>query len=112
MMMLASVLLCLTAFGALALSLPRHHRDALGAAPPPGRERRLRLLGWCLLGVSLLPLILGFGEAIGGASWFGAASLSGLAVMALLAYRPRAIVPATLASAPLALAAICLSGIV
>lgn len=109
MTMLASMLLCLVAFAALALSLPRHHRDVLGTMPSARRQQNLRIVGWCFLIASALPLVSGAGGAIGLTSWFGAASLSGLMVMVLLTYRPRAIVPAALTSVPFALATIYLS---
>ncbi len=109
MTMLASVQLCFASFVALALLLSRHHRDVLGAMPSLRRLQCLRLAGWSLLAASPIPLFLSAGGAIGLASWFGAASLSGLMVMVLLAYRPQAVIPAALTSVPFALVTICLS---
>lgn len=105
----ASSLLCLAAFVALALSLSRHHRDVFVTALPPGREHALRLVGWVLVALSLVPPIADLGPGIGLASWFAGATLSGLCTALLMTYRPRLTMPAALVSLPLAAAALCLS---
>ncbi|MFT4052891.1 MAG: DUF3325 domain-containing protein [Novosphingobium sp.] len=108
MAVIVSMLLCIAAFTALALSLPRHHREVFGCAPSSGRERRFRLPGWTLIVLSLVPAIAHSEAGIGLVSWFGAATAGGLCTMALLTYRPRLIVRAALASVPLSLGVACM----
>ena len=98
---LLNLALCFSGFGALALSLDRHHRDALGGRVPTGRALPLRLGGWGLLAASLAAAVALEGWNFGPVQWVGALTGAALLVVALLSYRPAWLRPAALAALPL-----------
>jgi hypothetical protein len=98
-MILASILLCLSALVLLALSLPRHHRDVTGKTASPARERALRGAGWGLLLLSIVPPIAAFGYAVGIANWVGISAFSTMITAMVVTYWPKLMLPAALLSA-------------
>jgi hypothetical protein len=83
---LLSLILSSTGFGAIALSMRRHHQDVFGQ--PPARIRKLMLatVGWLLLGASIWPLIASDGVSVGTTFWFGIITLAALIVAMSLTY--------------------------
>ncbi len=98
---LLNLVLCFAGFGALALSLDRHHRDALGSRVPAGRVLPLRLAGWCLILASLAVAIAFEGANFGPVQWIGALTGAALLVVGLASYRPAWLRPAALSALPL-----------
>lgn len=97
---LLNLALCFAGFGALALSLDRHHRDALGGRVPESRTLPLRLAGWALLALSFAAAVALEGWNFGSVQWVGALTGAALLVVALLSYRPAWLRPAALAALP------------
>lgn len=85
--LLAFVLMCL-GFGALALSITKHHRDVVGVSVSPSRQKVLRLSGWVLLGFSLVLTLIARGPSIGLATWVGLLTVAALLVAVSLTYAP------------------------
>jgi hypothetical protein len=85
---LLSLIFSSTGFGAIALSMRRHHQDVVGR--PPARIRKLMLatVGWLLLGASPWPLIASDGVFVGITFWFGVITLAALIVAMSLTYGP------------------------
>ncbi|WP_298951273.1 DUF3325 domain-containing protein [uncultured Methylobacterium sp.] len=81
--------LALAGFGALRLSLPRHHEAAFAAAPGRRRVAALRIGGWSALALSLAAAIRFEGAEFGPVLWCGALTASALAVAVSASYRPR-----------------------
>lgn len=78
-------LLCLLAFGALALATDRVQGDLFRRELAPGATRRLRLLGWATLLVALGVLLRAQGWGLGLVSYSGHTSLAaGLVLLALI----------------------------
>ncbi|MGV7030423.1 DUF3325 domain-containing protein [Methylobacterium symbioticum] len=101
LVVLLNLSLCFAGFGALALSLDRHHRDALGGRVPAGRIVPQRLGGWALILLSLAAAVALEGWNFGPVQWIGALTGAALLVVALLSYRPSWLRPAALAALPL-----------
>jgi len=99
-----NVALCFAGFAALALSLDRHHRDALAGRVPAGRVLPMRLAGWALLALSLTAAIAWEGWNFGPVQWIGALTSAALLVVLVLSYRPVWLRPAALLALPLGLA--------
>lgn len=99
-----NVALCFAGFAALALSLDRHHRDALAARVPAGRALPMRAAGWALIALSLAAAIAWEGWNFGPVQWIGALTGAGLLVVLVLSYRPVWLRPAALLALPLGLA--------
>lgn len=97
---LLNLALCFAGFGALALSLDRHHRDALGGRVPAARILPQRLGGWGLILLSLAAAVMLEGWNFGPVQWIGALTGAALLVVALLSYRPSWLRPAALAALP------------
>lgn len=106
-----SLNLCLSFAGLalLALSLDRHHRDALGARVPASRVRMLRIAGWIVLALSLAAAVAGEGGNFGPVQWVGSLTGAALVAVALLSWRPGWLRPAALAALPLALVSLALA---
>ncbi|RVU16339.1 DUF3325 domain-containing protein [Methylobacterium oryzihabitans] len=81
--------LALAGFGALRLSLPRHHEAAFAAASGRRRVVALRTGGWVALALSLVAAIRFEGGAFGPVLWCGALTAAALAVAVAASYRPR-----------------------
>ncbi|MCJ2070239.1 DUF3325 domain-containing protein [Methylobacterium sp. J-030] len=97
-----SLLLAFAGFAALALSLDRHHRAVFRTPVPRGRIGSLRAAGWSGLGLSFAAAIASAGWSFGPVQWIGSLTGAALAVVALIAYRPRSLRAAALAALPLA----------
>jgi len=82
-MTILAFLAALLAFGCLALSMERHHRDIFHKHPSRSKRRGLRIAGWMGLTLSFILAIAAWGAAIGGILWFGLLSLA--AAITLLA---------------------------
>ena len=95
--------LCFSGFGALCLAIDRHYEQVLGNKTTTARRTLLRLLGWSLLACAIAPATARLGPTIGLALWASALTLAAAAQMLLLSYRPRLIVPLSIAAPPLAL---------
>lgn len=89
MTVLATFLLALAGFAALALSMQKHHRDVLGRASPRSRELLFGSGGWLLLAVSLFSAIAGADLFVGIVLWLGLVTIAALAVAMVLTYGPR-----------------------
>lgn len=86
MMSLAALILALTGFATLALSMHKHHRDLFGKPPPRRRALALRSIGWTLLSLSPGACIIAFGWAIGSVFWIGTLTVAALFVVLSLTY--------------------------
>jgi hypothetical protein len=87
---LLTLYLSYAALAALALAMDRHHRQVFGAAPSPGRAAGLRVAGALLLVLAPVPWTAEAG-AMGFVAWlFCALPCAGVALVLLLAWRPRA----------------------
>lgn len=86
---------CGAAFMALALALERHHAQVFETAALPRRERwGWRSAGAALLGLSAWAAVQLEGWGVGLVLWCAALTVAGLGVSALLAWRPKAALPA------------------
>lgn len=96
--------LCFSALVALCLSMHRHHVDHFGAArATPSRLLALRWVGWLGLGLALAVCVQFLGWALGPVTWLGAMTVAGMVLtLGLRPYRPRLIVPLSLAAPVLA----------
>lgn len=74
------------AMAALSLSMERHQEQvygkAFGAMP-------LRLGGWTLLAVALVPAIAAWGSAVGILAWLGFLTFAALGIGLQMTYAPR-----------------------
>ncbi|MBY8822800.1 DUF3325 domain-containing protein [Sphingomonas colocasiae] len=86
-MTILALVLALSGFALLALSLAKHHRDLIGGMPSRTAERRLRTGGWLLLSVSLTSCIAADGLSIGLVLWSGTLTIAALAVVAMITYQ-------------------------
>lgn len=86
---------------AIALAT-RRQRHAL-ALPRWATAPRLRILGWALLCLSLVPLLIRLGGAQGVVAWIGIVGIAAIPLVLLLSRSPRA---ALLATVPLLLVGI------
>lgn len=84
-----ALLLSVAGFAALALSMPRHHRDLFGRPPSPRRARALFIAGWVQLIAALMPCIAASGWTIGLTVWFGTLSVAGFAVALVMTLAAR-----------------------
>lgn len=90
-----ALLLCVAAFGALALAMERHQHDICGRALAASTTRRLRLAGWIGLGLALYVLVQAQGWGMALVSFSGHTSLAaGLVCAAMIVHaRRRALHP-------------------
>lgn len=80
-------------FAALSLAMDRHFEDCHGRGTSPGPRRRWLCVGGALaLAVSLGACITNDGAAQGWVLWFGALTVSALAVVSTASYAPRRLV--------------------
>lgn len=85
-----SLLFTLLAFVSLAAGTYRQSTLLLGEAATPLRRRRLLLLGYSLLGASVIPVCTNPDWARRLVEWFGQLSAAALLVVLLCWYRARA----------------------
>lgn len=89
---MSDFLLCFAAWSAIALSMDRHHEDALGHEGAAHHLRHLRHAGWLLLGLSLWLAAHPAGGASASLSvtaWAVALSVAAAAVTATVTWQPR-----------------------
>ncbi|PRA63791.1 hypothetical protein CQ065_13060 [Pseudomonas sp. MYb187] len=87
--MLAVALFGFAGFAILCLSMEKHHKDLLKAAPSAARLRSLRIGGWLLLLVALWLAVNHSGWAMGLVELF-AVLMAGVTLWVfLLPYKPR-----------------------
>lgn len=91
---LAQLALGIAAFCCLALAMERHARQA-GVHVKPRRQKVLRWAGWALLAIALFLAVSSTGWGFGLVSLFGVLSVAMLVVIALITYRSRWLVPAS-----------------
>ncbi|MGE4296270.1 MAG: DUF3325 domain-containing protein [Campylobacterales bacterium] len=89
-MLLLSLTLAYVGFFALALTQERHRVHLMRGKHTQESGRVLAATGWVFLLASLWPALIYWGFSIGLAGWFGLLTLSALALIALLAYAPKA----------------------
>lgn len=89
MMGLACFMLQWAGFAALAISMPKHHRDLFGRAPSRRASLVVRGAGWALLALAFVPAIAAAGSSTGIVLWFALATLTALIVALMLTYRER-----------------------
>jgi hypothetical protein len=89
---LASLTLSFSGFGALSMTLDRHYAQihGRGAEPPAALLPYLHGLGWLALGLALAARVSADGWPLGTVYWVGTLTLSGIALVLLLSYAPRA----------------------
>lgn len=102
-MIALSLALCISAFGALCLAMPRHFEQVFRRKPSTIMTQALRFGGWLLLGLAAWPAMIALGISVGLAYWASALTLGALVHGLLLTYRPGLIVPLSLAAPLLAL---------
>lgn len=85
-MTLAAFVLAVAGFAALALSMPKHHRDLIRGALSPRRKLGHRIAGWALLSTSVVLALIGESTSIGIVLWLGLATLAALIVALMLTY--------------------------
>ena len=66
------------------------HRPLLARHPGPARRRALGAAGWALLAASFAAAVARQGWSLGPVEWVGVLALSGMALVLLVAYAPRA----------------------
>ncbi len=81
--------LAFAGFTLIAATMDRHQDDLAprGLAPRPALA--IRLAGFALLGLAMLPGLRLYGTSIGLAWWCGVLTFAALALALLLTYRPR-----------------------
>ncbi|MCD9120692.1 MULTISPECIES: DUF3325 family protein [Cupriavidus] len=89
MMDLLAFLLCLAAFGALALAMERHQQAIFAALLPRPRTRLLRAAGWLGLLLALWLLVTHRGWALGLVHYSGQTSVAAGLVYGALIWRER-----------------------
>ncbi len=89
MMDLLAFLLCLAAFGALALAMERHQQAIFAASLPRPRTRLLRAAGWLGLLLALWLLVAHRGWALGLVHYSGQTSVAAGLVYGALIWRER-----------------------
>ncbi|MCJ0973265.1 DUF3325 domain-containing protein [Pseudomonas sp. PS1] len=92
-MNLLSFALAYAAMIALCLAIPRHHRQLFELAPPPARQRALRLLALVLLMTAAALNVAFSGWAIGLVVSLAQLMCAGLLVGLMLAWRERLLLP-------------------
>ncbi len=83
---------CLAAWSLIALSMDRHHEDALGREAAATRLTQLRRAGWLLLALSLWLAAhpqAGTSTSMGITAWTIALSVAAVAVTAVMTWQPR-----------------------
>ena len=86
-MELAAFLLQLAGFALLALSMLKHYREFFRGAPARSASLSMRVAGWAMLALALVPAIAGSGSSIGIVVWLGLATLAASIVALMLTYR-------------------------
>ncbi len=85
------------AMAAVSLSMERHQQQVFGK--PVSRPVALRLGGWALLAVALVPAIGAWGTSVGIVAWLGMLTFAALGLGLQLTYAPRPVAWAAPAAA-------------
>ncbi|MNJ46058.1 hypothetical protein D3C77_411780 [compost metagenome] len=93
--------LCFSSLSALCLGTERHYQQVFEAKITPARHWLLRLSGWLLLASAIAPVAMELGPSVGLALWITLLGLAASAVVLLLSYTPRLIVPLALGTPPM-----------
>src|SRR5688500_974026 len=72
----------------LCLSMDQHFKKIWSSNLTKKKRYFLKVMGWLLIVVAILPSIAYWGNAIGIVAWFGFLSASALTLVLLLAYIP------------------------
>lgn len=75
---------------ALCLAMPKHYRQVIPHAPTGIRRHLFRIGGWLALNASLAVSVIANGWSFGPLEWVGMLAVTGLALVFLLPYAPRA----------------------
>ena len=89
---MSAFFLCFAAWSAIALSMDRHHEDALGREATAHHLRQLRRAGWLVLALSLWLAARpedGTPASLDVTAWTIALSVAAVAVTALMTWQPR-----------------------
>jgi len=87
---LATFVLCLAGFAALALATDRAQHDILGRTLTARATRRLRIAGWSMLILALWLVVASMGWALGLVAYSGHTSAgAGVVFLALVAWNRR-----------------------
>lgn len=78
--------LCYAAMAAVSLSMERHREQVHGKA---AAAMHLRLGGWALLAVALVPAIVAWGTSVGILAWLGMLTFAALGTGLQMTYAPR-----------------------
>ena len=109
MMAFAGFAFAIAGFDALALSMDRHHREAIGGVPSRRTRRALIALGWTMLAVSLAACHRAWGPSLGLVFWSGLLTVCALVVVLAFTYAPRLGSRLALCGVPVGIAAMLLS---
>lgn len=105
-MMWICLALSFSGFAALSLSTERHHGQVFDDKGGTRKRLGLRVLGWLLLGISIAPCVSALGTSVGLAMWAAELSVAAAAMVLLLTYKPRLIVPVAVGAPALSLLAL------
>lgn len=97
MMALLSLSLALAGLAGIAAAMPKHQRGLFGNTPSARLTAALALGGWLLLAASLATALFAWPPAIALAGWTGFLTGAIFIVALFLTYRPKALLPASLA---------------
>jgi hypothetical protein len=110
-MMLPSFALAFGGFTALCLSMDRHQRDVFGRKLPSLPSRWLRILGWVVLGASLVTCTVGQGWALGTVLWCGVLTAAAGLLVLIISYAARIVAAAGILMLAGALVMLCAGAI-
>lgn len=74
---------------ALSLGMARHYQQLKGYRPSAARTRLLRVSGWLMLALALVPTTQSYGPGIGTVAWLGSLSAAAWLQVLLLSYKVR-----------------------
>ena len=89
-MIVLAFFLSFAAWTAMAFAMNRHRRDMGWVRVTPAQRTVPRTAGGCLLAASLWACAGHWGWSVGTVAWFGVMTISALALVLALAFRPRA----------------------
>lgn len=89
---LASLLafgLCYAGMAALSLGMDKHYAQVWAGSLKPLQQKLLRVAGWSLILLALVPSVTGWNATVGIVTWAGMLTLGAIAFVLLLSYQPR-----------------------
>lgn len=95
-MIALSLALCFSGFGGICLATSRHFERVFKRKPGRWASPGLKLCGWLLVALAILPATAALGPSVGLALWASALSIAAMGQALLLTYRPHLIVPLSL----------------